>query len=66
MPYPVLDAIERAAIRDKQCPVEVFRIDARPSFPTTLWTICTSGSPASSASGAATNGSGNAIAVVPR
>ncbi|HBO44465.1 MAG TPA: NAD(+) synthase [Planctomycetaceae bacterium] len=26
MPYPVLDAIERAAIRDKQMPVEVFRL----------------------------------------
>lgn len=25
MPYPVLDAIERCAIRDKQTPVEVFR-----------------------------------------
>jgi NAD+ synthase (glutamine-hydrolysing) len=24
MPYPVLDAIERAAIRDKQAPVEVY------------------------------------------
>ena len=32
MPYPVLDAIERAAIRDKQCPVEVFRI-MRAQFP---------------------------------
>lgn len=26
MPYPVLDAIERAAVRDKQSPVEVFRL----------------------------------------
>ena len=26
MPYPVLDAIERAAIRDKQSPIEVFRL----------------------------------------
>ena len=26
MPYPVLDAIERAAIRDKQTPTEVFRV----------------------------------------
>ena len=24
MPYPILDAIEKAAIRDKQTPVEVF------------------------------------------
>jgi NAD+ synthase (glutamine-hydrolysing) len=32
MPYPVLDAIERAAIRDKQPPVEVFRA-IRPQFP---------------------------------
>lgn len=26
MPYPLLDAIERAAIRDKQMPIEVFRM----------------------------------------
>ena len=26
MPYPVLDAIERAAIRDKEMPIEVFRL----------------------------------------
>lgn len=32
MPYRVLDAIERAAIRDKQPPVEVFRL-VRPQFP---------------------------------
>jgi NAD+ synthase (glutamine-hydrolysing) len=32
MPYRVLDAIERAAIRDKQSPVEVFRT-VRPLFP---------------------------------
>ena len=32
MPYRVLDAIERAAIRDKQPPVEVFRT-VRPQFP---------------------------------
>jgi NAD+ synthase (glutamine-hydrolysing) len=32
MPYRVLDAIERAAIRDKQLPVEVFRT-VRPQFP---------------------------------
>ncbi len=32
MPYPVLDAIERAAIRDKQMPVEVFRT-IRAQFP---------------------------------
>jgi NAD+ synthase (glutamine-hydrolysing) len=32
MPYRVLDAIERAAIRDKQPPVEVFRT-IRPQFP---------------------------------
>ena len=32
MPYRVLDAIERAAIRDKQPPLEVFR-DVRPQFP---------------------------------
>ena len=31
MPYRVLDAIERAAIRDKQPPVEVFRT-VRPQF----------------------------------
>jgi NAD+ synthase (glutamine-hydrolysing) len=31
MPYKVLDAIERAAIRDRQSPVEVFRI-VRPQF----------------------------------
>ncbi|GAB6164481.1 NAD(+) synthase [Thermostilla marina] len=29
MPYEVLDAIERAAIRDKQAPVEVFRLMRR-------------------------------------
>jgi len=29
MPYPVLDAIERAAIRDKQMPIEVFRMMRR-------------------------------------
>ncbi|NLE39528.1 MAG: NAD(+) synthase [Pirellulaceae bacterium] len=32
MPYPVLDAIERAAIRDKQMPVEIFRL-MRSRFP---------------------------------
>jgi len=32
MPYRVLDAIERFAIRDKQPPVEVFRL-VRPRFP---------------------------------
>jgi NAD+ synthase (glutamine-hydrolysing) len=32
MPYRVLDAIERAAIRDKQLPVEVFQT-LRPQFP---------------------------------
>jgi NAD+ synthase (glutamine-hydrolysing) len=32
MPYPVLDAIERAAIRDKQSPLEVFRL-MRSRFP---------------------------------
>jgi NAD+ synthase (glutamine-hydrolysing) len=32
MPYPVLDAIERAAIRDKQDPVEVYRA-MRDRFP---------------------------------
>ncbi len=32
MPYAVLDAIERAAIRDKQTPVEVFRL-MRSQFP---------------------------------
>ena len=32
MPYPVLDAIERAAVRDKQSPVEVFRL-MRAQFP---------------------------------
>jgi NAD+ synthase (glutamine-hydrolysing) len=32
MPYPLLDAIERAAIRDKQTPVEVYRT-LRPRFP---------------------------------
>ena len=32
MPYPLLDAIERAAIRDKQMPIEVFRL-MRAQFP---------------------------------
>ena len=32
MPYRVLDAIERAAIRDKLLPVEVFQT-VRPQFP---------------------------------
>ena len=32
MPYPVLDAIERAAIRDKHDPVEAFR-RMRTAFP---------------------------------
>jgi NAD+ synthase (glutamine-hydrolysing) len=32
MPYRVLDAIERAAIRDKQLPIEVFQT-VRPQFP---------------------------------
>jgi NAD+ synthase (glutamine-hydrolysing) len=32
MPYPLLDAIERAAIRDKQSPLEVFQM-MRVSFP---------------------------------
>jgi NAD+ synthase (glutamine-hydrolysing) len=33
MPYEILDPIERAAIRDKQTPIEVFRI-MRSQFPT--------------------------------
>mgnify|MGYP002623665450 CR=1 FL=1 len=35
MPYPVLDAIEGCAIRDKQTPLEVFRIlgPAHPEYP---------------------------------
>ena len=32
MPYPLLDAIERAAIRDKQSPLETFKL-VRLSFP---------------------------------
>jgi NAD+ synthase (glutamine-hydrolysing) len=32
MPYRVLDGIERAAIRDKQLPIEVFHT-VRPQFP---------------------------------
>jgi NAD+ synthase (glutamine-hydrolysing) len=32
MPYPILDAIERAAIRDKQMPVDIFRV-MRARFP---------------------------------
>ncbi|MCA1732300.1 MAG: NAD(+) synthase, partial [Acidobacteria bacterium] len=32
MPYPVLDAIERAAIRDRRSPLEVYRL-MRPRFP---------------------------------
>jgi NAD+ synthase (glutamine-hydrolysing) len=32
MPYPILDAIQRAAIRDKQMPVETFRV-MRARFP---------------------------------
>ncbi len=32
MPYPILDAIERAAIRDKQMPVDLFRV-MRARFP---------------------------------
>ena len=32
MPYPVLDAIERAAIRDKLMPLEVFQ-QVHPLFP---------------------------------
>ena len=32
MPYPVLDAIERAAIRDKQSPVEIYKV-MKASFP---------------------------------
>jgi len=32
MPYPILDAIERIAIRDKQSPIEVFRL-MRSQFP---------------------------------
>jgi NAD+ synthase (glutamine-hydrolysing) len=35
MPYPLLDAIERAAIRDKQNPVEVFQL-MRVQFPDIL------------------------------
>ncbi len=34
MPYRVLDAIERAAIRDKLMPVEVFLVIVARSFPT--------------------------------
>jgi len=34
MPYEVLEAVERAAIRDKQMPVEVYRA-MRPRFPAT-------------------------------
>ena len=33
MPYPLLDAIERAAIRDKKGPVEVFQTLMRGQFP---------------------------------
>ena len=60
MPYKVLDAIERAAIRDKQSPLEVFRLDA--VAVSRLWrrANCTRGSIASFASGAATSGSANA------
>ena len=32
MPFPLLDAIERAGIRDKLMPVEIYRL-LRPSFP---------------------------------
>jgi len=32
MPYPILDAIQRAAIRDKQMPVEIYRV-MRARFP---------------------------------
>jgi NAD+ synthase (glutamine-hydrolysing) len=40
MPYPVLDAVERAAIRDKQSPIEVFRL-MRAQFPDyTLQQLC--------------------------
>jgi NAD+ synthase (glutamine-hydrolysing) len=36
MPYDVLDAIEKAAIRDKQSPVEVYKI-VRAAFPRPHW-----------------------------
>ena len=59
MPYRVLDAIERAAIRDKLMPVEVWETSRRSSRSTTRsnWPPGSSGS---SGSGAATSGSASA------
>ena len=60
MPYEVLDPIERAAIRDKQTPIEIFR-RMRAQFPQfSNEQRSTSGSIGSSGSGAATSGSANA------
>ena len=60
MPYDLLDAIERAAIRDKHCPLECYR-EMRAAFPELPPSSWGSGSPASLRSGAATSGSANAM-----
>lgn len=59
MPYEVLDAIERAAIRDKQTPIDAFR-RARRNSASSPTSSSTSGSRGSSASGAATSGNASA------
>ena len=55
MPYELLDAIERAAIRDKLVPVEVFQ-QMQPRFPQYARDNWASGSNDSFASGAVING----------
>ena len=60
MPYELLDAIERAAIRDKQSPQRDPAASWRPSSRSTRGRSSPSGSSGSSASGAATSGSASA------
>ncbi len=61
MPYDVLDAIERAAIRDKHSPLEVFSHYARPVSAIHACNNSACGWSDSSGSGAATSGSANAM-----
>ncbi len=58
MPYELFDAIERAAIRDKQAPLECFRLMRRSSRNTPA-AVGDIGSSGSFDSGAAINGSAN-------
>ena len=60
MPYDLLDAIERAAIRDRKTPPRSLHLHARPVPAIHRRSSSASGSSASSSSGAATSGSASA------